>query len=59
MAVYAYEVVLSTHDLLKVGVLDAARVGVLVEARDEQEGALLACQMAAAHGMPTDVHLLV
>lgn len=52
-AVYAYEVAISTHDLLKEGVTEAAWIHVVASAPTEHEAALTAVQMAACHGMPT------
>ena len=56
MQVFTYDVAISSHDLLKAGVAEAAYVHVVVAAEDDTEGALVACQMAACHGMPTRVY---
>lgn len=50
--VYAYEVAVSSHDLLKQGVTEAAWVHVVASAPTEREAALTAVQMVAASGMP-------
>jgi hypothetical protein len=52
-AVYAYEVAISSHDLLKQGITEAAWVHVVTSGPTEHEAALTAAQMAACHGMPT------
>lgn len=52
-AVYAYEVAISSHDLLKQGVTEAAWVHIVTSGPTEHEAALAAVQMAAGHGMPT------
>lgn len=51
--VYAYEVAISSHDLLKQGVTEAEWIHVVTSAPTEHEAALTATQMAACHGMPT------
>lgn len=56
MEVFAYDVAISSHDLLKLGVTEAAHIHVVVAAVDDTEAALIACQMAACHGMPTRVY---
>lgn len=52
-AVYAYEAAISSHDLLKQGITEAAWVHVVTSGPTEHEAALAAAQMAACHGMPT------
>ena len=52
-AVYAYEVAISSHDLLKEGITEAAWIHVVTSGPTEHEAALAAVQMAAGHGMPT------
>lgn len=66
MTVYSFDVEVSTHDLLKQGVTAGRLYGsprtwhrIVVEACDEQEGALIAAQMAACHAMPTATYLRV
>lgn len=54
-AVYHYLVAVSTHDLLKQGVTEAAWIDVTTSGPTEHEAALAAAQMAACHGMPTFV----
>lgn len=51
--VYTYLVAISTHDLLKQGITEAAWIHVTTSAPTEHEAALTAAQMAACHGMPT------
>lgn len=50
--VYAYDVAVSSHDLLKQGVTEAAWIHVVTSAPTEHEAALTALQMAASHGVP-------
>jgi hypothetical protein len=54
--VFTYDVAVSSHDLLKQGITEAAYIHVVVAAKDDTEAALIACQMAACHGMPTKVY---
>lgn len=56
MIVWEFDVAVSTHDLLKTGVTEAAYVRVFVAAESRGEAALLAAQMAAVVGMPTAVY---
>lgn len=53
---FSYDVAISSHDLLKRGITEAAHIHVVVTAEDDTEAALIACQMAACHGMPTKVY---
>lgn len=50
--VYAYEVAVSSHDLLKQGITEAVWTHVVISAPTEHEAALTAMQMVASHGVP-------
>lgn len=51
---YLFDVSISTHDLLKEGITEQWVTRVLVWSdTGRDEAALIACQMAARHGMPT------
>lgn len=52
--VWEFDVAVSTHDLVKAGVTVAAWIRVQVAAYSYDEAHLVAGQMAACHGMPTD-----
>jgi hypothetical protein len=63
MAVYSFDVTVSTHDLLKAGVIAARLWGsqerhhrIVVVAESRNEAALLAAQMASIHGVCTGVY---
>ena len=51
--VWSYEVAISSHELLREGVTEAAWIHIVASAPTEHEAALTAAQMAACHGMPT------
>lgn len=64
MAVFTVDVEVSSHDLLKRGILATRLHGsqrtwhrILVDADDERDAVLLAAQIAACHGMPTATYL--
>lgn len=54
MTVWDFEVVVSTHDLLRRGVVEAEWLRVEVAAPSSFEASLVAIQMASAYGYPTD-----
>lgn len=63
MAVFSFDVTVSTHDLLKVGVTAGRFFGcpanhhrVVVSADDRDDAALVAAQMASCHGVCTGVY---
>lgn len=55
MNIYRIWVGVSDHDRLKEGVLVAEWHYVVVAAAHHLEAELVACGMAAAHGMPTEL----
>lgn len=56
MEVFTYDVAISTHDLLRQGITEAAHSHIVVAAEDDDEASLIALQMAACHGMPTKLY---
>lgn len=63
MASYSFDVTVSTHDLLRAGVVAARLPGcpedhhrVVVAAGSRNEAALIAAQMASCHGVCTGVY---
>lgn len=60
MSVWEFDVGVSSHDLLKVGVIVRHYTRVSVAAETYVEARLIACQLAAAGGwMPTEALLRV
>ena len=55
MTEWEFDVAVSSHDELKRGITVAGYVRVQVAAPDHCEASLVAAQMAAIVGMPTDV----
>jgi hypothetical protein len=60
---YSFDVTVSTHDLLKGGVVAARIVGsqdrhhrIVIAAESRNEAALLAAQMASCHGVCTGIY---
>lgn len=51
--VFEFDVAVSSHDLLRHGVIEADYVNVHVAAPTRNEAALLACDMASIYGMVT------
>lgn len=56
MTAFSFDVAFSTHDQLKVGVVEADWHRVVVAAVDRDEAALLACQMVCCHDMATAIY---
>lgn len=60
--IYSFDIALSTHKLLKEGICEAALTRVVVEADDDVDAQLLACQLAHAvhgHAMVTAAYMRV
>jgi hypothetical protein len=63
MQVFSFDVIVSTHDLLRRGIVAGRLHGslnhhhrIVVIADDRNEAALIACQMASCHAMCTGIY---
>lgn len=56
---YEFDVAVSTHDLVKQGIIACRFIRVLVAADSYTEAELIATQMAGCHGMPTAVFVRI
>lgn len=59
MPTYSFDVTLSTHDLLRRGIIDGAHRRIVVSAPDPTDACLMAAQMAGCEAMVVEVALRV
>lgn len=59
MTEWEFDVAVSSHDLLQLGITEAGYANIRVLAADYDDASLLACQMAAIYGMPTAAYIRI